>query len=521
MHFKILLSCIFLFTQLVHAQTINSSERMKEIVKYINEEYAYDINIDSILDKMVSDYLNDTATIHALFKHLDPHSNYMDEKEYKELKVGLSGNFQGVGLVFTIFNDTILITKVFDGGPAEKAGLKTGDKLIKINNKDFIGKGLSYDDVMYTLRGAKGTEVELSVKRNNKDDLIHLHATRDNISIKNVEAFYMLDKQTGYLKFSSFSDNTIKEVHDALQQLNAAGMKKLILDLRDNYGGYFSAAIGVADEFLPENTLLVYTEGRPGTRKDTYTEKHGLFEKGPMIVLVSEATASSAEILTGALQDNKRAVIMGKRSYGKGLVQNLFPLADSVSAIKLTTARYFTPSGRCIQRSYDEGVDTYNEEYIAILNNNGVLPDSLKKNKNIDWGIIPDRYVAEDTTPVNKLFNQLYYRYHLSQVAYSYYADHIQLFEAYKTADEFNKNYKPDDILFEKFKKYVAEQEKSPDNYYPELIYTDAELNNARTKIETAFKAYFAQARWGDAAYYTIINSMDAEIIAAKDLLKE
>ncbi|MBC8173146.1 MAG: S41 family peptidase [Chitinophagales bacterium] len=515
MYSKLLTGCILLCSHVLAAQNGQHYDRIGEVKKYIQEEYVETINIDSIIDGMVHAYLNDPATIREIFNHLDPHSNYMDEKEYKELKIGLAGNFQGVGLAFTILNDTIIITKIFEGGPAKKGGLLTGDKLIEIDDMPFSGENISYDTVINTLRGEKGTAVKLSVYRNNIPEFMHVNMIRDNISLKSVQVAYMLNKQTGYIKISHFAETTVQEVQFALQKLNAEGMKRLVLDLRDNSGGYFKAATGVADEFLPANTLLVYTEGKPGSREDQYTKKTGLFETGSMVVLVNEATASSGEILTGALQDNKRAVIMGKRTYGKGLVQNLFPLADSLTAIKLTTARYYTPSGRCIQRSYEEGVDVYNNEYTAILANNGVLPDSLKKNKNIDWGIIPDRFIPADTTAVNTLFNQLYYRYYISEVASSYYANNTNRFAVFKNIDDFNKNYYPDDALFEKFRKYVAEKENAADNYYPKLNYSDTDLNNARSKSEIALKAHILQLKWGDEGFYPLMNSIDDDVKAA------
>lgn len=511
--------CYVLFSvKILCAQS--QPDKMAEITQYIRQNYFTTVNIDSILNAMVHDYLNDPATIVKLFDHLDPHSNYLDETLYSELRTSLRGNFFGIGIAFGIQRDTIIVTKIFDGGPADKAGMRTGDKIIKVDDQDFTGKYASYDSIVGVLRGEKGTSLDIKVYRNQDPSLIPMHLVRDQITVRTVDVAYMPQKHIGYIKLNAFGSATAEDMRAALQKLNAAGMQKLILDLRDNEGGYFDAATAVADEFIAGNALLVYTEGRPGSRKDYVADKKGLFENGSMVVLVSSATASAAEILTGALQDNKRAVVMGTRSYGKGLVQELYPLSDSVTCIKLTTAKYYTPSGRCIQRSYEDGTQAYLEENNAIRMNNGDLTESMQKNGNTNWGIIPDRYVAEDTTAVNKLYNQLYIRYYLSQFAYGYYADNIRQFSGMKHPDELFKNPADAEILFKKFTEYVKMQETMPQEYFPALIYTQEDMLAARSKITVAIKAYIAEELWAENGYYPVMQDIDQEVQAAMQVLK-
>lgn len=512
------LCCALFCTRSLWAQS--QPDKMEEVTEYIRQNYFTTVNIDSILAVMVHDYLNDPATIVKLFDHLDPHSNYLDETLYSELKTSLRGNFYGIGIGFGIQRDTIIVTKIFAGGPADKAGMRTGDKIIKIDDQDFTGKYASYDSTVGVLRGEKGTPLNIQVYRNQDAVLIPMHLVRDQITVSTVDVSYMPQKNIGYIKLNGFGAATSEDMRAALQKLNAAGMQKLILDLRDNEGGYFDAATAVADEFIEGNALLVYTEGRPGSRKDYFADKRGLFENGSMVVLVNSTTASAAVILTGALQDNKRAVIMGSRSYGKGLVQELHPLSDSVTGIKLTTAKYYTPSGRCIQRSYEEGTQAYLEENNAIRMNNGDLTESMEKHGNTNWGIIPDKYVAEDTTAVNRLYNQLHIRYYLSQFAYGYYADNIRQFSGVKDPDELFKNAADADILFKKFTEYVKTQEAMPQEYFPALIYTQEDMLAAKPKIIVAIKAYIAEEIWTENGFYPVMQEIDQEIQAALQLLK-
>ena len=415
------------------AQQLKYDSVLTEITNHIKTKYIEPINIDSIINLMINEYLSQPETLQKIFAQLDPHSNYMNAEEYADLKTGLTGNFYGVGVVLSFIRDTVYIVRVFDGGPAQRSGLLPGDRIIAINDTSITGEKANYDYVVKRLKGPKGTTVNIQLLRDN-DQIQKFTCTRDQIDLKSVEAYFMQDKTTGYIKLTYFGETTTAEMQTALAALKNMGMQKLILDLRDNYGGLMRGALGVADEFISENKLLVYTEGYYFERENYNASKPGLFEQGEMVVLINEYTASSGEILTGALQDNKRATIIGKRSYGKGLVQNLYVLSDSVSALKLTTQRYYTPSGKCIQRPFDDGTEAYFNDQKIAMKINGETPAIYKNN---DWGIHPDIYYAEDTLFSNRLFTEFFYRSYFDQPANYYYAHHREEFKSFKNDDDF------------------------------------------------------------------------------------
>jgi carboxyl-terminal processing protease len=309
-------------------------------------------------------------------------------------------------------------------------------------------------------------------------------------------------------------------VHAALNKLNAAGMKKLLLDLRNNPGGLVARATAVADEFLPSDKLIVYTEGKPGTRENTYAKTGGLFEKGKMVVLVNENTASASEILTGALQDNQRAVVIGNRTFGKGLVQKIIALSDSSTALKLTIAKYYTPSGKCIQQPYTGSGYIYTRKNENLYAGNEAVPDSLKKTALADWGITPDIFIESDTTAAQNFFTELNLRSYISQAACVYYANNTSYFSSFKNFNDFAVHYEPGDDRFSRLKQQVLKWNSSPGNYFPSLTYTDRDFDRTKTKIKLAFKAYIAQEQWGDDGYFPLINSIDEDIQEAIKVLQ-
>ena len=490
------------------------NSRIDDIVNFISQRYVDSINVDSIMNAFVGDYLNDPATIDEFFKKLDPHSSYIHKEDLQGFNEELEGNFDGVGIEFNIVDDTILVVAALSGGPSERLGIKAGDKIIMINDSTVAGNGITSDGVMHKLRGKKGTEVNVKIQRKGESNLLAFKIIRDVIPVTSIDASYMIDDKTGYIKVNKFAEETPLEFDNALQTLINSGMKNLILDLRGNPGGYLTGAVELADQFLGGTPLIVYTNGRSVGRTDYRAGKNGLFERGNLVVLINEYSASAAEILAGALQDNKRATIIGRRSFGKGLVQQVFPLPDT-SAIRLTIARYYTPSGKSIQRPYTDGVDAYYDQYVSIMMNGGELPDSLKtdKNKNIDWGIHPDIHVSMDTSELNKTLNYLMNRSLVQEFAYSTYSSNPKAFSGYKDVADFKNNYSVSDAMFSKFVSFAVAHD-------PEKGVTENEIIACRSKISIGIEALIARQVWGDTGYYTFMNQMDDAYLRAVQFIE-
>ena len=488
------------------------NQRINDILNFISQRYVDSLNVDSLMDAFVGDYLNKPETIDELFKKLDPHSSYIHKEDLTGFNEELDGNFDGVGIEFNIVEDTILVVAAMSGGPSAKLGIMAGDKIIKIDDSLVAGIKIQSEQVIKKLRGKKGTQVKVNIKRPGEKNLLAFSITRDVIPITSIDAAYMIDKQTGYIKVNKFSEKTPFEFDDALTTLVSSGMKNLVLDLRYNPGGYLSGAVALADHFLAGTPLIVYTEGRAVGRSDYTAGKPGLFEKGNVVVLVNEYSASASEILAGALQDNKRASIVGRRSFGKGLVQQVYDLNDS-SAIRLTIARYYTPSGKSIQRPYSEGVDAYYEQYMSIVMNGGELPDSLQSNEKIDWGIHPDVYVPIDTTPINQTLNYVLNRSYIQQFSYSNYSSNPKAFAEFDNMQTFASDYVVSDVMFNKFIQYVITHDTDKG-------VTEAEIRAAKPKIDNAIKAYIARQKWGDNGYYTNMNKMDDTVLKAMEQFK-
>jgi len=508
-----LLILLLLLSPGLFAQQTSHNDRYTHVSGLIKTYYLENVNIDSIAGLLDRKTLNDTSGIRKLLSRLDPYSAFYDSIDYAALKTDLAGTFGGLGLSFTISDDTVIVSKLFPGSPAEKAGMKPGDQVMLVDDKPMSGVQAGYDAVMGALRGLKGTAVKIGIKRNREAKLIHLQAVRDKIVVPSVPAAFMLDGQTGYIKISQFSDSTGAETHAALLQLKNAGMKKLLLDLRDNIGGYMKQATLVADEFLPAGSLVVYTKGRTG-RSDVNALAGGLFEKGEMVVLINERTASSGEILTGALQDNKRALIMGNRSFGKGLVQKIFPIGDSSEAVKLTIAKYYTPSGVCIQQPYEENEYLYKRNNETITAKKDSASENLQQSHRL-WGITPDIFIAEDTAAPNSFFRQLEERGYLSQPAIGWYAGNVSTVASYGTPEKFISAFEVDESLLTRFKEQLPNREKEDADYFPKMNYDDAIFEKATPKMITAIKAYIAQAHWGDGAFYQVWIPLDEGLQSA------
>ena len=327
--------------------TPRSSGKLDQLIKMIDIQYVDTINTGDLIE----------SAIPTIVSELDPHSVYIPAKDLQATNEELDGSFSGIGVQFNIQNDTVMVIAVIPGGPSEKIGLMAGDRIVAINDSAFVGKDVSNDLVMKKLKGPKGTDVKIGIKRGTSDNILDYNITRGDIPVTSIDAAYLIDENTGYIKVGKFGRTTYNEFVSALAKTSKSGAKQFVIDLRGNSGGYMDMAINMINEFLPKGQLIVYTQGKSVERSDAYSNGHGSFQKAPVVVLIDEWSASASEIFAGAIQDNDRGTIIGRRSFGKGLVQQQYPFKDG-SAIRLTIARYYTPSGRSIQKEYELGKGT-------------------------------------------------------------------------------------------------------------------------------------------------------------------
>lgn len=402
---------------------INSgSNRINNLLHIIDDQYVDKVNIDSLVDMAIPQILSD----------LDPHSVYFSAKEMQQTTDDLKGSFSGVGIEFIIREDTIRIQGVVKNGPADQVGIRAGDKIVSVDGKPFVGKVVTNSEAMKRLKGPKDTKVKIGVIRYGEKKVRNYTITRGDIPQKSIVAAYMLDENTGYIKIKNFGENTYPEMLIALAKLSQEGFSNLVVDLRDNTGGYLKPAVQIANEFLPKNKLIVYTEGRKSPRQDYLSDGRGSYQRIPLVVLINEGSASASEIFAGAIQDNDRGTIIGRRSFGKGLVQNQIEFTDG-SMIRLTIARYYTPSGRCIQKPYTAGDNADYEEDLLARYQHGEFfsQDSIKHTGPAyhtglgrtvygGGGITPDIFVPEDTLGMTSYFKEAAMRGLILQFAFVY-----------------------------------------------------------------------------------------------------
>ena len=388
---------------------INSgSNRINNLLHIIDDQYVDAVNIDSLVDKAIPQILAD----------LDPHSVYISARDVQQVNDDLKGSFSGVGIEFVIREDTIHIQGVIKNGPAEQAGILAGDKIVSVDGKPFVGKEVTNEEAMHRLKGPKDTKVKIGIIRYGHKGPKNFTITRGDIPQKSISAVYMLDENTGYIKIKNFGENTYPELLISLAQLSQEGFNNLVIDLRDNTGGYLQSAVQIANEFLPKNKLIVYTQGRKSPREDYKSDGRGSYQNIPLVVLINESSASASEIFAGAMQDNDRATIIGRRSFGKGLVQKPIEFPDK-SVVRLTVARYYTPSGRCIQKPYSTGNDkTYEDDIVSrykhgeffsqdsIKHTGPAYHTSLGRTVYGGGGITPDIFVPEDTLDVTSYYKE-------------------------------------------------------------------------------------------------------------------
>jgi carboxyl-terminal processing protease len=474
-----------------------------EILNYIERDYVDTVNLDDLVDYSIT----------KMLEKLDPHTVYIPKKDIEIARSQLKGDFEGIGIEFNIIKDTLYVVTPINGGPSETAGLMAGDKIVKVDDKVIAGIGITNSDVFKKLRGPKGSQVKLTIKRRGIQKPLDFMIIRDKIPTYSVDVSYMADPETGYIKVTNFAENTYTEFKSAITKLNAQGMKRLILDLRDNPGGYLDRATKMADEFLPDHKLIVYTDGKEPRYDQRYNaEFTGDFEKGALIVLINEGSASASEIVSGALQDNDRALIVGRRSFGKGLVQMPIPLNDG-SEIRLTISRYYTPSGRSIQKPYNpNNIDDYGSDLSKRYKQGEFFhADSIKFNDSLKFktskgrivygggGIMPDIFVPRDTTEYTSYLVDLFNKNILREYTLDYYTNNKKELSAMKLED-FKAKFKVNEQMMNDVLSLAGKSG---------IKFKEAEYNKSKNYIKLNLKAYIARSLYGNNGFYNVLNDGD------------
>ena len=493
---------------------VEGGSKFDEVMWYVGNDYV---------DTPDTHELEESA-IAAMMEKLDPHSAYVSLEEFNEVNDPLLGSFDGIGVQFRLEKDTIAIVNVIKGGPSEKVGIMAGDRIIYVDDTLVASQKLANEDVMRKLKGPKGTKVRVRVLRRGVEGLLDYTITRDAIPTYSVDIAYMLDETIGYLKLSKFSATTTDEFRKGIKSLKQQGMKQLVFDLRGNSGGFLNAAVDVADEFLPRGSMIVYTEGRNRPRQYMKARHHGMLEDMPVVVLIDGESASASEIVAGALQDNDCGTIIGRRSFGKGLVQEQIMLSDR-SAIRLTVAKYYTPTGRCIQKPYDGDHEKYLlESYERYENGELFHPDSIHfadslkyttpKGKTVygGGGIMPDIYVPLVDDSTEYYFNRIVNTGLLYQYAFDYTDSHRQQLQRYKTVDAFDRQFTVSDAMFNELVKRAEEKG---------IKGTEEQQQVAHREADILLKAYIARNLFDDAGFYPIYAPMDEMLQRAVEELKK
>ena len=507
----------FIFTNNSSAQTpiqVNS-QKFATMLYLIDNYYVDSTRTDSLTEKAII----------AMLKELDPHSAYISKKDVAKANEPLVGSFEGIGVTFQLIRDTITVVSPTAGGPSEKVGIMAGDKFIKIDGEDAFGTKVDNEYVQNHLRGKKGTKVTVSVMRGDDPELIDFEITRDKIPLNSINAYFMLNEKVGYIKLDRFAQESGNEFKDAVANLKKEGMKSLVFDLRGNTGGYLNTAIEIVDELLDGDQLIVYTEGLKVPRQEWKSNRKGCFTKGHLVVLIDEGSASASEITSGAVQDHDRGIVIGRRSFGKGLVQRPFNLPDG-SQVRLTTSRYHTPTGRCIQRPYEQGTEDYYKELTKRMERGEYFhadsiqfPDSLKYKTDNGrtvyggGGIMPDIFIPADTTFSSKLYTNLIRKGAINKFTADYVIKNRATLETtYKDFDSFEKNFSISNTIISQLKE-LAEKSK--------IEWDEEGYKRSENFIKLQLKALMARDLYGQAYYYRVTVKEDEATKKALELLDD
>jgi carboxyl-terminal processing protease len=485
---------------------------VQEVMDLVNLKYVDTVSMDTLGDNAID----------GMLAHLDPHSVFIPAVDLSEVNEDLQGNFEGIGVEFQIFDDTVNVMNVLTEGPSDKAGLRVGDKFIKVGDSVVAGNGINNDKIRRMLRGPGASKVTITLLRagegNRSREIV---ITRGTIPLPSVDVAYMINKETGYIRINKFSETTHGEFARALMKLQTQGLQRLILDLRDNGGGILGQSIEIADDFLDGDKLIVYTVGARSPKVEYRCRRDGLFEKGKLVLLTDEGTASASEVLTGALQDWDRATVIGRRTFGKGLVQEQYQLTDG-SALRLTIARYYTPTGRSIQKPYDKGHDDYNEEVMKRFHDGEVLHGdsshsgpaykTLGPEKRTVFGgggITPDIFVSFDTSTLSRSITSLYVNGTLNRFIYSYYIQHLLVFQPFSGPAAFNAGFHDDEKVWNALTAYAAKDT------------IDLHSLPARDKeaLQHRVKALLARQIWRTEGYYEVSNAFDPAVAKALEVV--
>ncbi|NEN22031.1 S41 family peptidase [Cryomorpha ignava] len=480
-------------------KSVNSADKIGQIINFIDKEYVDTIAKNNLINKAIG----------AILEDLDPHSYYISAEELASYTEPLEGNFDGIGVEFLIQADTVRVVSAIEGGPSEELGIMAGDKIIAVDGENIAGVEINNEDVIKHLKGPRGTKVNVDILRSNK--VIPFNITRGTIPINSVVTSQLLDKTTGYIKISRFARTTYDEFMSHMGRLRAEGMEDIILDLRGNGGGYLNAAVQISEEFLQKGQLVVYTEGKASPKRSYYASKIGEYSEMPLAVLINQGSASASEILAGAIQDNDRGLIIGRRSFGKGLVQEHLSLPDQ-SALRLTVARYYTPTGRSIQKPYGKGVH-YEDDYEIrfehgemMYQDSIVFPDSLKyttpggRTVYGGGGIMPDIFVGVDTVGASQYLSIVSYQGLLNQFGFDYADGHRIDLKNYTSYKDFKQRFEITDDLLKDFVSYSSEKGIEAD---------DKGIKASKEVLKIRIKAYIARNIWGNDGYYAIMNQDD------------
>ncbi|MEP7167779.1 MAG: S41 family peptidase [Bacteroidota bacterium] len=504
----------FMSGQKLFASKTNQSTKLSDVLNYIQNEYVDTINQKHLVD----------ISIEQMLQNLDPHSAYIPKEDLRAANEPLEGNFEGIGVEFHIQQDSIMVVTTISGGPSDMVGIQPGDRIVKVDGKNVAGIGITNNDVFKKLRGPGGTKVKISVFRRGQAKLIDFNIIRGKIPIYSVDVYYMVNANTGYIKVNRFAATTYEEFMDALRKLKEYGMTELVLDLRGNPGGYLDAATKMADEFLPDKKLIVYTQGksRPKTIYEATTE--GNFETGKIVVMIDQGSASAAEILAGALQDWDRATIIGRRSFGKGLVQEQTVFPDS-SALRLTIARYYTPTGRCIQKSYKGGYEEYEHEVEERFKHGEFEnADSIKETDTVKYrtpagkivygggGIKPDVFVPLDTSDNSDYINELFRSNLISQFAYNYVDKNRGTLKSFKDFKSYHNQFQISEQLFDEFISYSENQGVKKN---------ESGIKKSKKQIKLQLKAFIARQVFGNNGFYPVINEADNVFNKAVEVISQ